>query len=169
MPGATPKYPEFSVIINDYKFECQPCKWNISLYILGVSISTGAALAFLGVVHTVIHLAQAVFDSKNCQLHLDQAKIGSKCILKGVIGMIPIAGNLTLFIKDFIQGFQEIRNAESYNNLHHLECKNNYLLMTDNKIIGKKSKKEMADFIANDNKGNDPSFWEMVEFIQNKA
>src|ERR1700722_1949448 len=71
------------------------CILNKLGYIPGVSTITGLGRSLLGIVHTIAHLACAIF-SKNRWGHLQEAGIGFKNIVRGVIEAIPIIGNITI-------------------------------------------------------------------------
>src|ERR1700722_18020208 len=71
------------------------CTLNKLGYIPGVSTITGLGRSLLGIVHTIAHLACAIF-SKNQSDHLQEAGLGLKNIVRGVIEAIPIIGNITI-------------------------------------------------------------------------
>lgn len=75
------------------------CRLNRLGYIPFVSTITGLGRALLGIVHTIIHLACAIF-SKNRKHHLREAKLGLKNIARGLVEAIPIIGNITMYVVD---------------------------------------------------------------------
>lgn len=73
---------------------------NICGYIPGVSTLTGAGRSLLGTVHTIVHLASAMFDSKNRSDHLAEAALGGKNMLRGLVETVPVIGNIATFTHD---------------------------------------------------------------------
>ncbi len=69
-------------------------------YIPGVSIISGTARALLGLVHTIVHLATAIFDRKNCNEHLQESLFGVKNIVRGAVETVPFAGNVICYLYD---------------------------------------------------------------------
>lgn len=65
-----------------------------------VSTFTGCFRAFLGLIHSIVHLVSAIFDAKNRALHLKEVKLGGKNIGRGLIEMLPIIGNITMLVVD---------------------------------------------------------------------
>ncbi len=76
------------------------CPLNKAGYVPGLSTVTGLARALLGIVHTIVHLAAAIFDLQNRALHLEEAALGGKNIVRGLIEMTPIIGNIAVGIFD---------------------------------------------------------------------
>jgi hypothetical protein len=68
-------------------------------YLPVISTISGLSRALLGTVHTIGHLACAIF-SKHKEHHLQEAKLGLKNIGRGLIEAIPIIGNITMLIID---------------------------------------------------------------------
>jgi len=73
---------------------------NICGIIPGVSTVTGIGRAFLGLVHTIVHLAKAVFDKQNRNEHLNEAALGFYNLARGITEAIPVLGNLVVGIFD---------------------------------------------------------------------
>ena len=63
--------------------DTQVCTWNNLGYIPVISTITGCARASLGIIHSIIHLALAIFNSKNRDHHLQEAKLGGSNICRG--------------------------------------------------------------------------------------
>jgi hypothetical protein len=88
-----------------------------------VSTITGLGRALLGLVHTIVHLVCAIF-SKNKAHHIQEAKLGAKNIARGLIEAIPIIGNITMFVVDYLRmgKFEKMvaeqvnKNRASYDN-----------------------------------------------------
>lgn len=168
IPGST-QYPEISSIIYRNTVDTQTCRWNISLYIPGVSTVTGFGLALLGLVHTINHLTRAVFDSQNRNFHLQEAKLGAVSILKGIVGMVPIAGNSILLIKDFIVAFKESKNAVLYLSKHRNKCFSNMVLVVGDKKVASKNEAELEEFLVHGGFEKKPSFWQLSDFLLKKV
>lgn len=99
------------------------CKLNQLGYIPVVSIITGLGRLLLAIIHTIVHLVCAIF-SKNREHHLQEASLGAKNIVRGLVEVIPIIGNITMFVVDLlrINKFEKMakehieRNKAAYNN-----------------------------------------------------
>jgi hypothetical protein len=100
------------------------CTLNKLGYTPVVSTITGCGRALLGVIHSIVHLASAIFDAKNRAHHLEETKLGGKNIGRGLVEMLPIIGNITMFVVDlkrmnkFEKQAKEImaQNPDDYNN-----------------------------------------------------
>ena len=99
------------------------CKLNRLGYLPVVSTISGLGRTLLGVVHTIVHLACAVF-SQNRAHHLQEASLGAKNIGRGVIETIPLIGNITMIAVDLyrMEKFEKMaqeqiaKNPEAYHN-----------------------------------------------------
>nr|MBA2729050.1 hypothetical protein [Parachlamydiaceae bacterium] len=77
-------------------------KLNLLGYIPAVSTISGLARALLGVVHTIVHLACSIF-SDHREHHLQEALLGAKNIVRGLVEAVPIIGNITMFVVDILR------------------------------------------------------------------
>lgn len=66
----------------------------------GVSTVTGLGRSFLGLLHTIVHLAKAIFDTKNRREHLSEAALGFYNLGRGIVEAIPVLGNSLVIIFD---------------------------------------------------------------------
>lgn len=57
------------------------------------SIASGTPKAVLGLMHTIAHLAQAIFDKQNRYEHLKEAGLGFYNVVRGTIAVVPLFGN----------------------------------------------------------------------------
>jgi len=85
-----------------------------------VSTITGIGRILLGIVHTIVHLACAIFTTgKLRQHHLEEAALGAKHIVRGLVESIAIIGNILLVIYDAKRcdklGQQIEQNKTAYN------------------------------------------------------
>lgn len=80
---------------------------NAKLNSLGVipvvSTASGFVRFSLGLVHTIVHLACAIFDTANRDKHLAEARLGMINVVRGLTEMIPVVGNLTLLMIDMFR------------------------------------------------------------------
>lgn len=109
LPGSTDRPDIFTFAFNkkniltqDRSVSSQPCTLNILGYIPVVSTFSGIGRSLLGIVHSVVHLACAIF-SQNRTHHLSEAKLGAKNIVRGLVEAIPVIGNITLLIVDVMR------------------------------------------------------------------
>ncbi len=70
------------------------CTLNILGYIPGVSTLTGAYRALLGLAYLVVSAVKYIFDKIHRHHHLESMKIGATNLGRGLIEMVPVAGNL---------------------------------------------------------------------------
>src|ERR1700722_1527513 len=89
------------------------CKLNRVGFIPIVSTITGGGRALLGIVHTIGHLACAIFAKKQ-GAHLQEAWFGAKNIGRGLIEAMPIIGNITMFVIDRLRIKKHEVMARSY-------------------------------------------------------
>ncbi len=73
---------------------------NVWGYWPGLSTLTGPGRALIGVIHTTIHVAGAIFDGKNKLDHVEGIKLGTLNIGRGLIEVFPFIGNITMFLTD---------------------------------------------------------------------
>lgn len=73
---------------------------NICGFIPGVSTVTGIGRAFVALVHTVAHLAKAIFEKQNRKEHLTEAALGFYNFGRGVIEAVPLLGNFVVITFD---------------------------------------------------------------------
>lgn len=83
--------------------ESRTCTLNKLGYCPGIGTITGCGRTLLGIVHSIVHLTSAIFDSKNRAKHLKEAKLGSKNIVRGLVEMIPVIGTYTMVFVDLIR------------------------------------------------------------------
>ena len=86
------------------------CKLNKLGYIPGVSTITGLGRSLLGIVHTIVHLAASVFSEKKGE-HLQEAGLGLKNIARGCVEVVPVAGNLIMYVIDSLRIIKAEENA----------------------------------------------------------
>lgn len=178
LPGSV-NNPAMATLINsrnECEIDTQVCTWNKLGYIPVVSTVTGLARALLGVIHSIVHLVSAIFDAKNRDHHLQEAKLGGYNIGRGVIEMIPIIGNIVCFVKDGIIAYKHHNLASEYKNKHRSECEDYAVLCIDGINVGKKSFDQLNQIIDQLNQiildekiTKRPSFWEEVNLIQRKV
>lgn len=71
-----------------------------------VSTITGLGRVLLSLVHTIVHLASAIFDARNRSEHLEEASLGAINFARGWIEMIPVVGNIAMFVADLVRSTQ---------------------------------------------------------------
>lgn len=99
--------------------------WNTLGYIPVVSTLTGCCRALLGIIHSIGHLASAIFSAVNRSSHLQEAKLGSMNFGRGLIEILPCVGNLTTYLIDkmrnniYLKASEKIveDHADTYNTL----------------------------------------------------
>ncbi len=82
--------------------ESTNAKINLLGYIPVVSTITGLGRALLGVIHTIEHLAGAIF-SDHREHHLQETLLGAKNIVRGLVEAVPVIGNITMFVVDILR------------------------------------------------------------------
>jgi hypothetical protein len=101
-------------------FRAQPCTLNsLGIYPI-ISTVSGTYRLSMGVIHTVKHLACAIF-SRHRQAHLQEAALGAKNIGIGLIEIIPIIGNIVMLVRGRMLVKKNIKiyrrmESEQYNN-----------------------------------------------------
>ncbi|WP_075882678.1 hypothetical protein [Candidatus Protochlamydia sp. W-9] len=73
---------------------------NICGIIPGLSTVTGTGRALLRIVHTIAHLAKAIFDKQNRNSHLNEATLGFYNFARGTIEAVSFFGNTIVGIFD---------------------------------------------------------------------
>ncbi|CCB86039.1 MULTISPECIES: hypothetical protein [Parachlamydia] len=76
-------------------------KLNRLGYIPIISSFSGTARAGLGSFHTVVHLSCAIVGNR--KHNLLEAKLGAKNVARGLVEMIPLIGNVALFLTDTVR------------------------------------------------------------------
>ena len=107
--------------VNNVEFKLTLSRLKInSLNICGiipiVSTVTGTARTLIGLVHTIAHLAKAVFDQQHRDGHLNEAALGFYNFVRGLIEIIPVLGNIVVGIFDIYrlekqQGLYDVKKA----------------------------------------------------------
>lgn len=161
LPGSctNPSFVTLVPNINTGYNETRTNAWKITLWIPGVSTITGLALALTGTIHAIVHLVCALFDKKNREGHLKEAKLGGINIVYGIVGMIPAVGNIAIMIKDTIDGNANhaLVGSREYCKLYVDEDWASIFKENAVKIF-----KELG-FTAT----NPPGFWDQVNVMQN--
>jgi hypothetical protein len=111
-------------------------------YIPGVSTITGCGRALLGLVHSIVHLVSALFDSKNRSQHLEEAKLGRKNIARGLVEMIPVIGNITMLVVDTKRMIEFTAKAIKIMESNPRKYNNHITLFAYGKELGKKTTAE---------------------------
>ncbi len=94
---------------------------NISGMIPVLSTATGLMRSCLGIVHTIYHLANAIFDEKNRGEHLEEGSLGVYNFVRGLLESVPIMGIFLVIILD-VPRVVRARN-EFDERLHKLLCR----------------------------------------------
>lgn len=68
-----------------------------------VSTVIGIGRILLGLAHTIVHLAKAVFDKSHRDVHLQEAALGAYNFTRGVIETVPGIGNAMIAIFDLFR------------------------------------------------------------------
>jgi hypothetical protein len=76
------------------------CWMNKLGYIPLISSFTGVIRCLIAVVHIAFHLIRAIFEKAAREQHLLEVKLGLENLARGIIEIVPIAGNLTTGIID---------------------------------------------------------------------
>lgn len=142
------------------------CTFNKLGYIPGISTVTGCGRALLGIVHSIVHLASAVFDSKNRAKHLEEAKLGGKNIARGLIEMIPVIGNITMCVVDWRRTIKFEKQAEEVMKQNPGKYNHHTMLFIYGKEIAKRPNAEVDKQLAKIKK---PSEFDLINIIKNKA
>lgn len=145
------------------------CTLNKIGYIPGVSTITGCGRALLGIVHSIVHLASAIFDSKNRSKHLEEAKLGGKNIGRGLVEMIPVIGNITMSVVDVIRMNKFGKQAEEVMRKNPNEYKNQVTLFAYGKEIAKRTVDEVNAELAKLPENKKPSQADIINILQNKV
>lgn len=119
-------------------------------YTPGVSTITGFGRAALGFIHTIIHVALAVFsaNANERNFHLKEAwEHGVKNILRGIIEMIPVAGNLIALAIDILK-ITESEGKIYLSMKTQQREENNNSEEDDNKIIIFIDNKQQRDYLV---------------------
>jgi hypothetical protein len=85
-----------------------------------ISTFSGTLRILFGVVHSIVHLAASIFDFKNGKYHIYQVGIGMVNILRGLVEIVPVFGNLTMFAIDVYRIEKTMKN-EFINNFPNSE------------------------------------------------
>lgn len=83
-------------------------------YITGISTVSGLVRAALGLIHTIAHLACAIFSKKR-EDHLQQADIGFKNVVRGLVEATPVIGNISILIVDLYRINKAIKAIKDQN------------------------------------------------------
>lgn len=134
-------------------------------YVPGVSFFTGLGRALLGIVHTIVHLACAIF-SKNRGHHLEEAKLGAKNIGRGVIEAIPFIGNITMYIVDLLRINKFEKMAKDIVDKDKTAYDNHAVMFIYGQEI---AKRQLEEFNAELEKLKNPTEVDMERIIRNKA
>ncbi len=145
------------------------CTLNNLGYIPGVSTITGCGRALLGIVHSIVHLATAIFDSKNRAKHLEEAKLGGKNIARGLVEMIPVIGNITMFVVDLKRTNKFEKQAEEVMNKNPNEYNNHITLFIYGNEIAKRPTNDVNKELAELAKTKKPSQSDLINIIQKKT
>jgi hypothetical protein len=167
LPGSI-NCPAIATLVpyEEFDVDTQVCTWHKLGYIPGVSTITGCARALLGIIHSIIHLASAIFDSKNRNHHLLASKIGGYNIVRGIVEMIPAIGNIICLVRDLKIAKKDSDLAMEYQKANQKECSNHVLLFVNGQKVGQKSFDELNEIAHKENYKKRPSFWQTVDLIQ---
>jgi len=168
LPGSI-DHPAMATLVDStsqFDADTQVCTWNKLGYIPIVSTITGCARALLGIIHSIVHLASAIFDSKNRDHHLQEAKLGGYNIGRGIVEMIPVVGNIILLVKDLIIAKKYTDLALDYKKANRRECSNHLLLFVNGNKVGQKSFDELNRIAQKEGFKKKPSFWQEVNLVQ---
>ena len=108
-----------------------------------LSTPTGLSRSVLGVIHTVVHIAAAIFNAKNRRHHLAEAHIGALNAARGLVEAVPILGNALVITMDYKRAKRFRLEAEK--EMSKPENENSVALFAYGKMLGKLS---LADYEA---------------------
>lgn len=145
--------------------DTQPSKLNLLGYIPGVSTVSGSIRTLLGIIHTIVHLVAAIFNAKNRAYHLKEAGLGVRNIIRGLVEIIPIAGNITCLTYDGIRMKRQAEAVKKFSEANPVK-KADFLLFTNHTLIAEKSMDQMNALAAEGNFKSKPTFWETVKLVQ---
>jgi hypothetical protein len=168
LPGSI-EHPAMATLVDSssqFGAETEVCTWNKLGYFPIVSTITGCARALLGIIHSIVHLASAIFDSKNRDHHLQEAKLGGYNIGRGIVEMIPVVGSTILLVKDLIISKKYTVLALDYKKANRQECSNNVLLFVNGNKVGQKSIDELNQIVQKEGFKNKLSFWQKVNLVR---
>ncbi len=117
---------------------------NVCGYIPVLSTVTGFSRSLLGVVHTIVHLVNAIFDAKNRLEHFEEAELGAINIGRGLIEMVPIAGNITMLTVDILRSDIFSKRAEKLIDKSP-ECLNHAIVFGNGREIAKRPLNEFNE------------------------
>lgn len=167
LPGSTINPSMATIIAQGGSYtDTQVSRWNNLGYIPVVSTITGLARALLGVIHSIVHLVMALFDGHNRAYHMEQVALGGRNIVRGSIEMVPIVGNLALFIRDLVVATKVPSAVRDYARKNPNEVHNRTVLFVDNENVASKSWDEMKQILINENVTSEPPFWDLVRMIR---
>ncbi len=177
LPGSVDN-PAFTTIINppqtpyfQDKIKTLPFNgWRISLWIPVVSTVTGFCLALVGIIHSIIHLTGAIFDSDNRHHHWREFNRGIWNVPYGIVAMLPILGNIAICIKDYQDVAKYDKKAQKYIAKYPEECKNSVILLYDGHKVAAKAFWRLKELIHQKNasfsyKYRISPFQAMIDFI----
>lgn len=108
-------------------------------YIPLVSTVTGLGRAHLGMIHSIVHLAIAIFNPKNRVHHFEEAKLGGINLGRGLVEVVPVFGNITTSVVDMVRAKKFGKQAEAIIAKNPKEYKDRVTLFAHGKEIVKHS------------------------------
>lgn len=138
---------------------------NILGYVPVISTISGCCRVLLGIIHTIVHLVAAIFKASHRKDHLQEALLGVRNIVRGIVEMVPVVGNITCLTYDGVKMKRQNALGEEYKKNNAEKCQNNFILFT-NEGFFEKTIAEMNVALAKEKIARTPTYWEVVKLIQ---
>jgi hypothetical protein len=88
-----------------------------------ISTFSGPVKVVVGLIHSIAHLAAAIFDRAHWANHIEEAKLGAKNIVRGAVATVPLIGNFMIIQYDISRQRAYIRKIKFEENCAVLyEC-----------------------------------------------